>query len=53
MLFILAIAGVSLIRYHTAQGMVCLLVAALLMWADAQSAAAPKDWLKAKKHILG
>lgn len=52
--FLLGIAmiGVFLIPHSLWQGVICLGIGLSLMWLDAQQATDPKDWLKAKNHVL-
>lgn len=52
--FLLGIAmlGVFLIPHSLWRGVICFGVGLSLMWLDAQQATDPKDWLKAKSHVL-
>jgi hypothetical protein len=51
--FALVLLGVSGLQYHRwIQGAICLVMGLGFIWADSQSAADPKDWLKAKSHVL-
>lgn len=52
LLFVFATSCAFLIQRRPIQGILGLVICLFLMWLDAQETNNPKDWLRAKKHMV-